>query len=80
MKYYEIRLGIEQDQARLMDTVKSNGGDVIQTSSGLCVKIEKDLGQLESLFSEQGVSIRELDRSAVIANGDTAPDLKNFLS
>lgn len=80
MKYFEIKLSLDQDQAHLMDTVKSNGGDVIQTSSGLCVKIEKDLDQLRSLFPSEGLTVRELDRSAVIASHDTAPDIKNFLS
>lgn len=29
MRYYEIKLGLEQDQTRMVDTVKSNGGEVI---------------------------------------------------
>lgn len=79
MKYYLFKIGLnsEVSQQQVVDKIRSNGGEVIQISSGLCAKMRSPLAAVHALFSEtSGLNIEPFD---VASAKDLPPDVRAFL-
>jgi hypothetical protein len=79
MSFYSVKLGMDASakQPELILLFKNSGGDVIQTSDGLCVKSELKLAALTKLLEEKelaaGVAVSEVDASSA------SPDVRAFM-
>ncbi len=74
-QYFQIKLSLSSggNQAEIMQLLRSQGADVIQTNDGLCVRADKSLEELRDVLKEKGLDSgltvapldpRELDESA----------------
>lgn len=77
MNVFNIKFGLSSgSQAQIIDLLKNGGSEVIQLSSGLLTRSEKNLSELQkelSVVSDQ-ISISELDPS----DPDLSKDAKVF--
>lgn len=69
MNVFSLKLGMnaEVNQAELMQLLKSNNAEVIQTSDGLCIKSDKSRDELNQIISSKAgssVSIQPFDGEA----------------
>ena len=74
----DFNLNSAISQEELSQKLKTNGAEVIQTSSGLCFKTEKNQQELGQIFSDQvhlGIKFQTVNT----ADKDLAPDVKAFL-
>lgn len=82
MKIYKIKLGVASsaDQVMIMDKIKSVGHEVIQISSGLLIKSEKDLSRIKEELSPalDQASITELDIQSASKDSDLSKDARIF--
>lgn len=81
--FYIIRFGLSDsgNQMILMQNVKSNGGDVIQLSDGLCVKWTGSDDDLQKLIDDKasGLKATKVDRDVVAQDPQSPADLKSFM-
>lgn len=80
MHVFKIKIGLESgiNQDQIIQLIKNNGGDTIQTSDGLCVKSNQNKSELEKAFVEKdmsGLRLQPLDPE----KDDLTPDIKNFI-
>lgn len=77
---YDLRFTLDSSgsQPQIIELLKSNGFDCIQTSSGLCAKSDQSLAKVKELLSSKnllsGVTVRELDTSSELPD-----DVKAFI-
>ena len=78
-RIYLIKFSLESnaEQPEIMQLLKSAGAEVIQTSSGLCVKTEKSETETKSMMGKfaASVSIETLSKEAL---QDQAESVKAF--
>lgn len=84
MNFFAVKFGLDSgvSQSEIMQILKSNGADVIQTSAGLCVKSQSDLSALKSLFQKSehaGVTWQPLDADTALLDDSLAADVKAFI-
>ena len=80
MNGYLINFGLSAaiNQQDLIQALKTNGADVIQTGSGLCVKSEKSAAEMKASLIESKFK----DVNLVLIQGtdeSLSPDIKSFL-
>lgn len=85
MRFYSLKLNLQSaPQAEVIQTIKNAGGDAIQASDGLHVKIDHSRDELKELLTSKnvdaGISISEIDEQQTLKADDAAPDLKEFIS
>ncbi len=80
MKYYFLHLSLTDSQPVIVDQLKSNGADLIQTSSGICLKTDKTMdGLKEALGTEFKGKIESIE-SKQVDSSDFSEDIKAFLN
>lgn len=75
-----LNLAASEHQTALINAIKSSGGDVIQTSSGLCAKSPLSPPEFEKFVQEtagDGIKIEALTAST--DRDSLSPDVKAFL-
>lgn len=84
MYVYSLKFGLSagSNQAMLIQELKANNADVIQTSDGLCVKSGLDKASITALVESKmsGVSIATLDPSAIAEDAQMSADVKAFVA
>ena len=73
-----FNLAASEHQATLMQQIKSSGGDVIQTGSGLCAKTpmsEDEFKEFIATVANSGIGVEKITG----ATKDLTPDVKAFL-
>lgn len=53
MKHYLLRLTLNAPQSVIIDQLKSNGAELIQTSDGICLKTDQSLDALKKLLGKE---------------------------
>ncbi len=82
MNFFKVTFGLagSSKQAEIIQLIKSNGGDAIQTSDGLCIKTSDSMQTLEENFTEKkllsGINIQNVTPS----DPELSTDVKNFLA
>ncbi len=58
MNFYQLRLGLDaaSQQPRILQLIKTCGGDAIQTSEGLCIGSDLPESAIERVLIDAGVS------------------------
>jgi hypothetical protein len=82
MQFYKVTFGLAgaSKQAEIIQLIKSNGGDAIQTSDGLCIKasdsMDKIKDDLDSKNLLAGINIQNISAS----DEGLSTDVQRFLS
>lgn len=80
MNLIDIRFTLDSaaSQPQIIELLKTNGIDCIQTSSGLCAKSLEPIGKIEELLKSKdlssGVTLSEVDQS-----GELSKDVKALI-
>lgn len=83
MNYFRVKLSLNDSgaQPKLMQKLKADGGDVIQTSDGVCLKTQQSAGALAGLLKELDIAAApEPVDSSPDAAQDLPQDIRAFLS
>lgn len=81
MNIIDIRFSLDSStsQPQIIELLKTNGIDCIQTSSGLCAKSVKSIAEIKEILDAKsfssGITISQLDQSA-----EMPKDVESFIS
>ena len=84
MAYYSLRMNMNAgvNQAQIMDQLKAQGDDVIQTSDGLCISSKSNLEELKGFLAEkkiEAVTLSEINSSSQSELSSLSPDVRAFI-
>lgn len=77
MKHYLLRLNLNAPQSVIIDQLKSNGAELIQTSDGICLKTDQSLDALKKLLGKDlENNIDSIDTNSIDSFSE---DIKAFI-
>lgn len=77
MKHYLLRLTLNAPQSVIIDQLKSNGAELIQTSDGICLKTDQSLDTLKKLLGKDlENNIDSIDTNSIDSFSE---DIKAFI-
>ncbi len=85
MAYYSLRINMNSglNQAQIMDQIKGQGDDVIQTSDGLCIQTKSSLDELKAFLKEKNldqVLLTKINRDSQSEVAELSPDVRAFIN
>jgi hypothetical protein len=81
VNYFSVTYGLNgsTSQTQVMDKIRGAGGDAIQTSDGLCVRLEGGITELEKILEGSAASLKALEPGPALKDPNTPADVKAFL-